>query len=49
VPGVIHLAILRSPHAHAVARNVNLDGARTAPGLSVALAGADLVGKVGSI
>ena len=39
-PGVLHLAVLRSPHAHARIRSVDLDEARRIPGV-VALIGAD--------
>ncbi|MEW6642287.1 MAG: xanthine dehydrogenase family protein molybdopterin-binding subunit [Pseudomonadota bacterium] len=49
LPGMLHLAILRSPHAHALIKHVDLDAARTAPGVHLALAGADLVGKLGAI
>ncbi|MBV8575426.1 MAG: xanthine dehydrogenase family protein molybdopterin-binding subunit, partial [Acetobacteraceae bacterium] len=48
-PGMLHLAILRSPYAHEVINKVDLSRARSAPGIHVALAGADLVGRIGSI
>jgi carbon-monoxide dehydrogenase large subunit len=48
-PGMLHLAILRSPYAHAIIKNVDLSRARSAAGIHVALAGADLVGRIGSI
>jgi carbon-monoxide dehydrogenase large subunit len=49
VPGILHLAILRSPHAHAVINRVDLTVARAAPGVRLVLSGADLAGKIGSI
>jgi carbon-monoxide dehydrogenase large subunit len=48
-PGTLHLAILRSPHAHAVITGVDLAAARAAPGVRLALAGSDLAGKIGAI
>jgi carbon-monoxide dehydrogenase large subunit len=49
VPGMLHLAILRSPHAHAVIKQVDLTAANAAPGVRLVLSGADLSGKIGSI
>jgi carbon-monoxide dehydrogenase large subunit len=49
VPGMLHLAILRSPHAHAVINRVDLTAAKAAPGVRLVLSGADLAGKIGSI
>jgi aerobic carbon-monoxide dehydrogenase large subunit len=49
VPGMLHLAILRSPHAHAVINRVDLTAARAAPGVRLVLSGADLAGKIDSI
>jgi carbon-monoxide dehydrogenase large subunit len=48
-PGMLHMAVLRSPHAHATVRHVDLSAAKTAPGVRLALFGADLAGKIGSI
>jgi len=48
-PGMLHLAILRSPHAHAIINQVDLTAARAAPGVRLVLSGADLAGKIGSI
>jgi len=47
--GMLHMAVLRSPHAHAVIRQVDLSAAMAAPGVRLALSGADLAGKIGSI
>ena len=48
-PGMLHMAVLRSPHAHAVIKQVDLSAAQTAPGIRLALSGADLAGKIGAI
>ena len=48
-PGTLHMAVLRSPHAHAIIRKVDLSAASAAPGVRLVLSGADLAGKVGSI
>ncbi len=42
VPGATHVAILRSPHAHARIVNVDLGEARKAPGVIRAVSGRDL-------
>jgi carbon-monoxide dehydrogenase large subunit len=42
VPGALHLAVLRSPHAHARITSVDLSGARAMPGVVAAYSGADL-------
>src|SRR5215469_18701940 len=49
IAGMLHLAILRSPHAHAVIKRVDLAAAKAAAGVRVALSGADLAGKIGPI
>ena len=49
LPGMVYLAILRSPHAHARITGVDLSAARAAAGVRLALAGADLTGKIGNI
>jgi carbon-monoxide dehydrogenase large subunit len=48
-PGMLHMAVLRSPHAHANIKQVHLSAANAAPGVRLALSGADLAGKIGSI
>jgi carbon-monoxide dehydrogenase large subunit len=47
--GMLHMAVLRSPHAHASIKQVDLSAAKAAPGVRLALSGADLAGKIGSI
>src|SRR5438128_11104004 len=49
VPGMLHMAVLRSPHAHAIIRQVDLSAAQASPGVRLALSGADLAGKIGAI
>ena len=49
LPGTLHLAILRSPHAHAIITEVDLSAAKAAAGVRLALAGADLFGKIGNV
>ena len=47
--GTLHLAILRSVHAHAVITGIDVSSARAAPGVRLVLAGADLSRKIGNI
>ena len=49
LPGALHLAILRSVHAHAVITGIDVSSARAAPGVRLVLPGADLSGKIGNI
>ena len=42
VPGALHLAVLRSPYAHARIKAVDLSGALASPGVVAAYSGADL-------
>ena len=49
MPGMLHVAILRSPHAHAVIKHVDLDPAKALPGVRLAFSGADFAGKIGPI
>lgn len=49
LPGMLHMAVLRSPHAHAVINRVDLTEAAAAPGVRLVLSGADLVGRIGPI
>ncbi len=44
VPGVVHLALLRSPHAHARVSRVDVRRARKAPGVVAVVTAADLDG-----
>ena len=40
--GLLHLAILRSPHAHARIRRLEISGAASAPGVALVMTGADV-------
>ncbi len=42
VPGMLHAAVLRSPHPHATIRSVNCDRARALDGVVAVLSGAEL-------
>jgi aerobic carbon-monoxide dehydrogenase large subunit len=42
IPGALHMAILRSPYAHARLNGIDLSGALAAPGVVAAYTGADL-------
>src|SRR5258708_29092665 len=48
-PGMLHMAVLRSPHAHANIKQVDLSAAKAAPGVRLALSGAGLARKIGSL
>ena len=41
-PAVLHMAVVRSPYAHAAIRSIRLDNARALPGVVAAVTGADL-------
>src|SRR6202040_1061979 len=49
LPGMLYLAILRSPHAHALITGVDVSAAGAATGVRPALGGADLIGRIGNI
>jgi carbon-monoxide dehydrogenase large subunit len=49
LPGLAQLAFLRSPHAHARITSVNLDAARTAPGVFAVFSGQDVAAEQGSL
>jgi carbon-monoxide dehydrogenase large subunit len=42
LPGMLHVAFLRSPHAHARIRSIDLEPARSAPGVIAAMSAEDL-------
>ncbi len=44
LPGTVHMALVRSPYAHARIRGVGLDAARSAQGVVAAFGAADLAG-----
>src|SRR5262249_7845873 len=47
--GMLYMSILRSPHAHADVKSVNLSQAKAALGVRLALSGKDLERKIGPI
>lgn len=47
--GVLHLALVRSPHAHARIRKINVTKAAKHPGVVAVFTGADLQGQLGSL
>ena len=49
LPGMLHMAFARSPHAHARITGVNLSAARSMPGVVAAFSGADFAGEQGSL
>ncbi len=49
LPGMLHMAILRSPHAHARITAVDVSPARAMPGVIAAFSGADFADEQGSL
>jgi len=49
IAGLLQMAILRSPHAHAVISRVDTSRARRAEGVQLVLSGKDLDGRIGAI
>src|SRR5712691_3275144 len=49
LPGLLHVAILRSPYAHAKIRSVDASKAQAAPGVVQVLTGADVRGSIGPV
>jgi aerobic carbon-monoxide dehydrogenase large subunit len=49
LPGMLHVAFLRSPYAHARITSVNVGAARTEPGVIAAYSGADFAAEQGSL
>ena len=49
LPGLVHAAILRSPHAHARIMSIDADAARSAPGVVAVYTGADTDGVLNPI
>ena len=49
LPGMLHMAFLRSPFAHAKITRVDVSAARGAPGVIAAYAGADFAAEQGSL
>ncbi|MCP1968530.1 xanthine dehydrogenase family protein molybdopterin-binding subunit [Bradyrhizobium elkanii] len=49
LPGMLYMAILRSPHAHAKINSIDLSLAKAAPGVRLALSGTALEDRIGPI
>lgn len=49
LPGVVHAAMLRSPHAHARIKKIDTSRAKNAPGVVAAFTGADTEGALAPI
>jgi carbon-monoxide dehydrogenase large subunit len=49
LPGMLHMAFVRSPFAHAKITGVDLSGARSVPGVVAAFSGADFAAEQGSL
>ena len=49
LPGLVHVAFVRSPYAHARIVSVDLTAARAAPGVFAAYSGADFAAEQGSL
>lgn len=46
LPGMLHMVLVRSPHAHARIRDIDLGPALSTPGVVAAFSGADLAGRL---
>jgi len=49
LPGMVHMAFLRSPFAHARITSVDVSGAKSMPGVIAAFSGADFADEQGSL
>jgi aerobic carbon-monoxide dehydrogenase large subunit len=49
IPGMLHMAVLRSPYGHARIKSINADAARKHPGVVAVYTAEDLKGAVGNI
>ncbi|MBX6395512.1 MAG: xanthine dehydrogenase family protein molybdopterin-binding subunit, partial [Alicyclobacillaceae bacterium] len=49
LPGMLYAAILRSPHAHARIRSIQVERAKQLPGVVAVFTGSDVAGKVAPI
>jgi carbon-monoxide dehydrogenase large subunit len=49
LPGVMHVAFVRSPHAHALIRSIDASAAAAAPGVHRIFTGAELQEQLGSL
>src|SRR4029453_2958977 len=49
LPGMLYARVLRSPHAHAHLRAIDIEAARRLPGVVAVLTGADIAGALGDL
>ena len=49
LPGLLHIAIVRSPYGHAKINNIDVSAAANAPGVVAVFTGADLAEQLGSL
>ncbi|MGO2542388.1 xanthine dehydrogenase family protein molybdopterin-binding subunit [Specibacter sp. AOP5-B1-6] len=49
LPGMLHLAMVRSPYAHATITNIEVSAAQASPGVFAVLTGADVAEEQGSL
>src|SRR6266566_898861 len=49
LPGMLHMAVLRSPYGHAHIKSINTDAARNHPGVVAVYTAADIKGVVGNV
>jgi carbon-monoxide dehydrogenase large subunit len=49
LPGMLSVAMVRSPHAHARIRSIDVSAAKAAPGIVAVYTGAELDGKTGQL
>ena len=49
LPGMLHLALVRSPFAHATITSINVDEAKASPGVVAVLTGKDVAEEQGSL
>ena len=49
IAGMLHVALVRSPHAHALIKNIDVSAAAAVPGVETVFTGADLQEQMGSL
>src|SRR5713101_7389770 len=49
IPGMLYMAVLRSPYGHARINSINTEAARNHPGVKAVYTAADLKGAVGNV
>ena len=49
LPGMLHLAVVRSPFAHATITSINVEAAKSSPGVVAVITGKDIADEQGSL